>query len=157
MKKQLIITLLVIGLSGAGLSQAIARGNYGGQGGPGCMQRDPAVVEKLDAFFQENAELRKQMAMKRTEYKAVMSADNPDPAVAAALAGELFDLRTDLRAKADEAGVAQYLPGPGGGGFGRGKGGEGGRGWENGTRGAGGWDDDVDRSRQGKGGGGGRW
>ena len=125
MKKKIAIAVLITGLGLAGINQAFAgwgaRGGYcpNFQGAVGYNQLDPAVQEKLDAFFAANQELRKALVMKRAEHHALMMSDNPDPAAASQVAGELFDLQTTVRQKAVDAGVAQYL-GPMGGGFGMG-------------------------------------
>ncbi|MGI9538119.1 MAG: hypothetical protein ACR2PB_13705 [Desulfocapsaceae bacterium] len=100
-------------------------------------QVDPAVQEKLDKFFTDTQDIRKEMTVKRAEQRAMLRSDNPDPAVAGKLAGELFDLRTTMHQKAEEAGVTAYLGpmngprggrdfGPGGPGMGRGMKGKGG-------------------------------
>lgn len=124
MKKKIAITVLVTGLGLAGINQASA--GWGARSGycpnfpgAGYSQLDPAVQGKLDAFFAANQDLRKTLVMKRAEHHALMRSDNPDPAAASQVAGELFDLQTSLRQKAAEAGVAQYL-GPMTGGFGKG-------------------------------------
>lgn len=86
-------------------------------------QLDPAVQEKLDSFFTDTQDIRKEMAVKRAEQRAMLRSDNPDPAVAGKLAGELFDLRAAIHQKAEEAGVTAYLGpmnGPRGGNFGPG-------------------------------------
>ncbi len=83
-------------------------------------QFDAAMQAKLNTFLTENAGLRKQLAMKRAEYQAMMLSASPNPAQAAALAGEIFDLRYTLQTKAQAAGLAGCL---GGMGMGRGMGG----------------------------------
>ena len=124
MKKKIAIAILITGLGLAGVNQAFA--GWGARSGycpnvqgAGYSQLDPAVQEKLDAFFTANQDLRKALVMKRAEHRALMRSDSPDPAAASQVAGELFDLQTTVRQKAAEAGVAQYL-GPMGGGFGKG-------------------------------------
>lgn len=86
-------------------------------------QLDPAAQEKLDSFFTDTQDIRKEMAVKRAEQRAMLRSDNPDPAAAGKLAGELFDLRATMHQKAEEAGVTAYLGpmnGPRGGNFGPG-------------------------------------
>ncbi|MBE0583103.1 MAG: periplasmic heavy metal sensor [Desulfofustis sp.] len=124
MKKKIAIAVLITGLGLAGINQAFAgwgaRSGYCPNAqGAGYNQLDPAVQEKVDAFFTANQDLRKALVMKRAEHHALMRSDNPDPAAASQVAGELFDLQTSMQQKAVEAGVAQYL-GPMGGGFGMG-------------------------------------
>ena len=122
MKKQIMISALA-GMVAIGAATATYAG-WGQRGGgywqqemqaPGprmqmlSQQLDPAVKEKLDKFFTDTQDIRKEMAVKRAEQRAMLRTDNPDPAAAGKLAGELFDLRTTIRQKADEAGVSAYL------------------------------------------------
>lgn len=136
MKKQIIAVVLISGLALATAASA----NWGRGGGRGgyndycpmvqgqtVQQLDPAVQEKLDKFYLETQDLRKQMVMKQAERRAMMQGQNPDPAAAAKLSGELFDLRTAMQEKAVAAGVDQYVgPRMMGGGFGGGRGPNGG-------------------------------
>lgn len=133
MKKKIAATVLILGLT----MTTAATANWNGQRGNGnCLQNqminiqnlDPAIQEKVKQFRLDNQSLFKEMAMKRAEKRALMKSTNPDPKVAAQLAGELFDLRTTIHLKADEAGIAQYIgpmtPGKGGRGKQGGKGGK---------------------------------
>lgn len=112
-RKNLIIVAVVAGLSLAGLQQASARGWGGGNGGncpcqgygPGYQQLDDATKAKVDAFRTDTLELRKQIAMKKAEKRALMNSQTPDAAAVAQVAGELFDLKTTMAEKASEAGV----------------------------------------------------
>lgn len=150
MKKKILTTALIAAVAMGTATATYA--NWGQRGGgywnnnmqgPGPQmqmrynQVDPAVQEKLDKFFTDTQDLRKEMAVKRAEQRAMLRADNPDPAAAGKLAGELFDLRTTMHQKAEEAGVTAYLGpmngprggrdfGPGGPGMGRGMKGKGG-------------------------------
>jgi zinc resistance-associated protein len=72
-------------------------------------QVDPAVREKLDKFFTDTQDIRKEIAVKQAEKMALVRSDNPDPEAAGKLAGELFDLRITMHEKAVEAGVSEYL------------------------------------------------
>lgn len=72
-------------------------------------QLDADTKAKITKFFKDNQALHKQMAMKRAEKQALMRSDNPDAQAVAKVAGELFDLRTELHEKAEAAGVSQYL------------------------------------------------
>lgn len=72
-------------------------------------QVDPAIQEKLDTFFTDTQDIRKEIAIKQAERMALVRSDNPDPEAAGKLAGELFDLRTAMHQKAVEAGVSAYL------------------------------------------------
>ncbi|MCG6931081.1 MAG: periplasmic heavy metal sensor [Desulfofustis sp.] len=98
-------------------------------------QLDPAAQEKLDKFFADTKDLHREIAVKQAERIALIRSGNPDPAAVGKLAGELFDLRTTVREKAEEAGVAEYL-GPMGprGGMNPGMGGPGMRGGMKGGR-----------------------
>lgn len=133
MKKKLAAAVVIATIGLAGLTQAYAGwGNRGGGGNYGnCPQYqgtqynqvDPAAQEKFDAFFNDTQELRKGIAMKRAEKQAMLRSDNPDPAAMSKITGELFDLRTTMRQKAEEAGVSELRgqmgrPGMRGPGFG---------------------------------------
>lgn len=122
MKKQFLAIILIAGLSIATVASADwGRGGHGGgygtcpqmQGsmmqGPMMQQLDAETQAKVTQFFKDNRDLKKQMAMKRAEKKALMRSDNPDPQAVAKVAGELFDLRTSWHDKAEAAGVAKYL------------------------------------------------
>ncbi|CAG0905638.1 unnamed protein product, partial [Cyprideis torosa] len=63
------------------------------------------VFAKRQAFMTENRELRKQIAMKKAEIDALMHAESPDAQLVAKATGELFDLKTDMQAKAQEVGL----------------------------------------------------
>lgn len=126
MKKKIAIVAVVAGLGFAGIAQA-----YGGWGMRGSNyndcpmiqdgqvnQLDPALQEKRDKFFADTQEVRKEMAMKQAEKQALLRNDNPDPQALSKITGELFDLRTTMRQKAQEAGLpAVFGPMAGRGGF----------------------------------------
>ena len=115
MKKTLVITALAVGMGFLGLQQASANWGMGGgvhgmggaclEGGPGYSQLDAATKAKVDKFYDETKDLRKQMVMKHAEEAALMNAAAPDAAKVAKLAGEIFDLRSTIHAKAKAAGV----------------------------------------------------
>ena len=118
MKKTLLITALVVGMGFLGLQQASANKGMGGgpgmgswcqKGGPGYTQLDAASKAKLNKFYDETKDLRKQMVMKHAEESALMHAETPDAAQAAKLAGELFDLRATIQDKAEAAGVQDLI------------------------------------------------
>jgi len=144
MKKQIIAVVLISGLAIATAASANwgrggGRAGYNGYcpmvQGQAFQQVDPAVQEKLDKFYLETQDLRKQMVVKQAERRALMQGQNPDPAVASRLAGELFDLSNAIQEKAVAAGVDQYVGprmmgnafgggmGPGMGPYGGGRGG----------------------------------
>jgi hypothetical protein len=118
MKKQIAIATVIASIGIAGITQAYANG-WGQRGGVNygnCPfttvrynQVDPAIQEKLDTFYNDTQDLRKDIAMKRAEKQALMRAENPDPAELSEVTGELFDLQASMRAKAEEAGVEQYV------------------------------------------------
>ncbi len=136
--KKIIITVALIGFLGFfALQQAEAGRGRMGPGpycpawdGGGYGQFQDGVAQKdIDAFQLATVELRKKLVMKHAEYDAVMNADSPDPAKAAAITGEIFQLRDQLQIKAKEAGLGAgyglggYPCGWGGGrGYGRGPG-----------------------------------
>ncbi len=72
------------------------------QGGP---QMSEEMMKARDAFLSETTALRKNIAEKQAAKRALMRGATPDPDKAAALAGELFDLREQLRTKAQAAGL----------------------------------------------------
>ncbi len=143
MKKVLVAAALFVSLGMVGIQQVDARGP-GGCGGPGdCWKSrggaavqtmDEETLKKHEAFRAETTELRKEMAVKRAQMRALMHSENPDDGKAGDIAGQLFDLRTQMHAKADAAGLEGFGPGYGRGCDGpgdcfRGKGGgQGGRG-----------------------------
>lgn len=89
------------------------------RGGMGQMNFDQATFDKMEQFTTDNSAAYKELTMKQAEQRALMRSENVDPAKAAALAGELFDLRTSLQEKAEAAGVPYYgmMMGSGGGGM----------------------------------------
>ncbi len=134
MKKKIAIVAVIAGLGIAGISQAA--GGWGKRGANyyNCpmiengqaVQVDPALQEKRDKFFTDTQEIRKSMVMKQAEKRAMLRGDNPDPQAVSKISGELFDLRTTMREKAEEAGLPGAF-GPMGGrrGFGPGMNGPG--------------------------------
>lgn len=89
---------------------------------PGYRQLDPQMVKNSETFLAGTVEQRKQLAEKQAIMQALMAADSPDSAKAGQVAGELFDLREQLRVKAQEAGLPYPMLGMG---LGRGMGGMG--------------------------------
>ncbi|MCL2458688.1 MAG: hypothetical protein FWF31_07545 [Desulfobulbus sp.] len=58
-----------------------------------------------DKFLEDTVAIRKELAEKRAVMQALMKAGTPDTVKASQVAGELFELREKLRAKAKEAGL----------------------------------------------------
>jgi zinc resistance-associated protein len=125
MKKKIAAIALVLTLATVGM--ASARGGMGGGYGQGYnnpqmqgrmyQQLDQATQDKVDVFFKDTQDLRKQIMMKQSEKQALLQGANPDAAAASKLSGELFDLRATMQDKAKAAGVDSYLGGPGRGGM----------------------------------------
>jgi len=63
------------------------------------------MMKSRDAFLKDSQELRKSMMMKRAAMKAMMRSAYPDADKIAKLAGEIFDIREQLRAKAEANGM----------------------------------------------------
>ena len=112
MRKRIIGIALIVFLGFFAVQQAEAgRGRIGP--GPNCPAwddvygqfQDGVAQKDIDAFLLATADLRKKLVMKHAEYEAVMSADVPDPAKAAEITGEIFQLRDQLQIKAKEAGL----------------------------------------------------
>jgi len=117
-KNILLIAAVTAALTFTGLQQVSARGWGGGQGmGSSPCQNyqmlDEAAQEKVSAFREATIELRKEIAMKRAEKRALMQAQTPDAATVAKVEGELFDLRSEMQKKAQEAGMPMMGAGMG--------------------------------------------
>lgn len=124
MKKTLlaVVALVTIGLAGYHLAEAQPQEGSAGMG-PGWEMMDGAkqnhgqmseeTLKARERFFNETSDLRKKMFSKKMELEAVMQGEKPDAEKAAKLAGELFDLRTEMHKKAQEAGLAKVGFGPG--------------------------------------------
>lgn len=113
-KKVLLIAAMAAALAFTGLQQVSARGWGGGQGMGGypCplnaqsyQMLDEASQAKVDSFREATVELRRKIAMKRAEKRALMRAETPDAAAVAEVEGELFDMRGEMRSKAQEEGM----------------------------------------------------
>ncbi len=107
----------------AGIDTSFKGGRGGGKmmgnnnrGGMGRMNLDQDTIEKMNQFADDNSAIYKKLTMKQAEQRALMRSENVDPAKAAAVAGELFDLRTSLQEKAEAADVPYYAMGMGQGG-----------------------------------------
>ena len=113
MKRFLVAAALVGVLSFTGISMVGAHGNYGygpgmGYGNcdgyPACnnWSKNEQDKQKADTFFEETKETRKQLVVKRSERRALMSQDNPDEKKVAKLTGEIYELKNQLDDKAKE-------------------------------------------------------
>ena len=80
--------------------------------GHSCQEMDPEKKEKHDAYMAATADLRKEIAVKRAEKRAVMMGTDPDPEQAAQLTRELLELRSQMMVIAEESGV-DFGPGNG--------------------------------------------
>lgn len=78
--------------------------------GPGYQAMDEETRQKHEVFFADTSELRKEIATKRAEKRAVMHSATPDPDQAAQLTRELLELRSQIMAQAEEAGI-EFGPG----------------------------------------------
>ena len=76
-------------------------------------QMNPAMLKAHEKFMDDTVAIRKQMAEKNAAMHALMKADTPDTAKVSQLAGELFELREKLRAKAQESGLPMMHMGMG--------------------------------------------
>lgn len=112
-KKIMLAAILTSGLtlsiSQASLAQTHHQTDPASTDKPGvhCSQYQmTAEMQKArDKFLNETAPIRKELAQKRAEMRAIMAAGTPDTTKASQVAGDLFDLREKLRAKAQEAGL----------------------------------------------------
>ncbi|MCL7489022.1 MAG: periplasmic heavy metal sensor [Desulfobulbaceae bacterium] len=128
-KKKIILGVVLISAMTAAGMQSAGAGPWGGGankwGTSPCgecagygyqrQQLDDKTSEIRKAFLSETVELRKQIETKKAEKHALMRGDNPDAKRVAQLTGELFDLREQIHAKAQEKGLMDV-------GFGRGQG-----------------------------------
>ena len=64
---------------------------------------------KIEKFFTDTKDLRKQMFVERAEKRALMHSQAPDPLAVAKVAGELFDLKNTLHDKAIAAGLPGHF------------------------------------------------
>jgi hypothetical protein len=124
MKKILTIAALIGAISLAGIQIVSAHGNYYNNNHGNFSEKDAETIEKFQA---ETNSARKEIVVKRSELNALLRNDNPDEKKVAKLTGDLYDLETELEAKAEETGARNryaYDHGPGMmGTYGRGRGG----------------------------------
>lgn len=112
-KKIMMAAILTSGLTLA-ISQAVMAQpeKHGAADGKGkdvnnpCQYQPNSEMQKArDKFLSETFAERKAMAQKSAEMRAIMQAGTPDTTKASEVAGELFEIREKLRAKATEAGM----------------------------------------------------
>ncbi|ADH85318.1 hypothetical protein [Desulfurivibrio alkaliphilus] len=104
MKKVILSLALVAAVVIVGTQNVHARAGMGPEVRAGAGQ-SAETIKARQQFHDETVELRRQIVGKQTALQAVLAGDRPDPEVAAALATELFDLRTEKHLKARELGV----------------------------------------------------
>ncbi len=108
-KKLTLITLLSGSIMLAGFTSAIANPNNMHQrcSGKGTAEivLDEKTIELRKKFRDETTDLRKKMIVTRTELSVLMNSTTPDAKEAGRLAGELFDVKEQLKKKADESGL----------------------------------------------------
>ncbi len=76
----------------------------------GCAQMDEKTRAAREKFLDQTVDLRKKMVENRARMRALMNTENPDPQHVAKLAGEIFDLREQLRVKARKNGLQGLGP-----------------------------------------------
>jgi zinc resistance-associated protein len=112
-KKIMLAAILTSGLtlaiSQAAFSQPSQPEQVSPQAKPGDQrsqyQMNSEMQKKHDKFLNDTVTIRKEMAEKKAVMRAVLNAGTPDTLKASQLAGELFELREKLRAKAQETGL----------------------------------------------------
>lgn len=90
-------------------------------GHPTQMQMATEMQKLHDKFLSDTVAIRKELAEKNAVLRALMHAGTPDTVKASQVAGEIFELREKLRAKAQEAGLPMpmlMMMGQGGDGMG---------------------------------------
>jgi len=134
MKKLITATAIMSIISLAGIQAASAHGgkysnnnDYCGSYGTYDNTYTEKDAEAIEKFLVETNSTRKQIVVKRSELNALLRNDNPDEKKVAKLTGDLYDLETELEAKAESTGVRNrhfYGHGPGMmGTYGQGRGG----------------------------------
>jgi hypothetical protein len=64
---------------------------------------------KIEKFFVDTKDLRKQLSVERAAKRALMHSRTPDPLAVAKISGELFDLKNTLHEKAIAAGLPGHF------------------------------------------------
>ena len=134
MKKLITAAAIMSVISLAGIQAASAHGgnysnnnDYCGSYGTDDRTFTEKDAEAVEKFRVETNSTRKEIVVKRSELNALLRNDNPDEKKVAKLTGDLYDLETELEAKAESTGVRNrhfYGHGPGMmGTYGQGRGG----------------------------------
>ncbi len=120
MKKAIAALALAATIGLFGFQQAEAqRGSMGWGGGPAaadCFRggnieaMDAETKKTYNAFMEETYDLRKEMFSLREQMRALRFADSPDQQAIDEVADKMFDIRSQIQAKADELG---WQGGPG--------------------------------------------
>jgi hypothetical protein len=122
MKKLLTAAAILSVISFAGIHVASAHGNYynrGDYGYCGSYSTDGSTYTKENAeafekFRADTKAVQKEIVVKRSELNALLRKDNPNEKRVAELTGNLYDLETELDAKAEQNGIkGRYAYGPG--------------------------------------------
>lgn len=124
-KKIMLAAILTSGLtlaiSQAAMAESAQPAQPGPQGKPGvppCQYQMNTEMQKIhDKFLSDTVAIRKELAEKNAVMRALLNAGTPDTVKASQVAGELFELREKLRAKAKEAGLPLPMLMMGYGGF----------------------------------------
>lgn len=115
-KKKIILEFVLVGaIALTGIQAAGADPAGPGSAGPvpqhGQAYRqhykslDPAAIKARNKFLDATASIRREIAVKRSERRALMASSIPNAKRVGKLSGELFDLREQMRAKARESGL----------------------------------------------------
>nr|WP_320013239.1 hypothetical protein [uncultured Desulfobulbus sp.] len=112
-KKLMMAAILTSGLTLAISQAAMAQPSQGGGNStkgaqvdmPCHYQMNGEYTKAREAFLQNTTAERKLLAQKKAEMQAIMKAGTPDTVKASAVAGELFEIREQLRLKALETGM----------------------------------------------------
>jgi len=108
----LVTSITLVGTISAFAHQNFGHGPYGGNFNQGCYQNnlDEKTIEARNKLINETTEIRKQLTIKQSELRALMRSDNPDSKEAGRIAGEVFDLKEQLRAKAEKSDIGGIGP-----------------------------------------------
>jgi hypothetical protein len=113
MKKTLIAAVLVAAVGIIGLQQSAAAHVHDTTSRENGSFRqfhgqDEVTQEKIAKFRTDTQDLRRQIVMKRAEESALIRSDSPNIEAIRKAAGELFDLRIAMQAKARAAGLFTF-------------------------------------------------